>query len=487
METIFYKFGMIPDLAGGGFGFRVLIKRLMRPYRILCLTLFGLLPELGAIEPHRIRVVDEENGWPVPLVELRTTHQVSFFTDNAGVVAFDLPELMGVETWLHVEADGYEARADGFGMRGVRFIPEPGGDLEVKVSRTIVAKRLGRITGGGLFGESGKLGEESGWKESGILGSDSVQNAVHRGRMFWAWGDTNVPRYPLGLFHMTSATTPVRPLAAFEPPLRLALEYFRDEEGRVRNVANLFPDDPGPTWISGYVSLPDGQGVERLVGCYSKIEPPMNAYRVGLCVWNDESEHFESVEVLWDKKDGGSEPKLQPVGHPSFWTDEKGVRWLLFGDPFPSIRMPATFEGWRDRKQWESIDTPKSLTGGDGRTVKPHRGSIAWNEYRGKWVTVFGEIGGDPSTLGELWYAEAASPFGPWGKAVKVLGHRKLTFYNPRLHPEFTPADSPILLFEGTYTHSFSGETRQTPRYDYNQILYRLDLDDPKLAPARGE
>lgn len=212
----------------------------------------------------------------------------------------------------------------------------------------------------------------------------------------------------------------------------------------------------------------------------------MNAYRVGLCVWNDVTENFESVEVLWDKKDGGAEPKLQPVGHPSFWMDEEGGRWLLFGDPFPSIRMPATFEGWRDRRRWESIDSPKSLTGSDGRTVKPHRGSIAWNEYRGTWVTVFCEMGGDPSPLGELWYAEAASPFGPWGRAVKVLSHRKLTFYNPRLHPEFTPADSPVLLFEGTYTHSFSGEPRQTPRYDYNQILYRLDLDDPKLAPARG-
>lgn len=195
------------------------------------MTLLGLLPGLGALEPHRIRVVDEENGWPVPLVELRTTHQISFLTDNAGVVAFDLPELMGVETWLHLESDGYEARADGFGMRGVRFTPEPGGKLEVKVSRKIIAKRLGRITGGGLFAESGKLGEEAGWTESGVLGSDSVQNTVHRGRMFWAWGDTNVPRYPLGLFHMTSATTAVRPLATFEPPLRLALDYFRDEGG----------------------------------------------------------------------------------------------------------------------------------------------------------------------------------------------------------------------------------------------------------------
>lgn len=450
-------------------------------------TLCGLASSLAALEPCRIRVIDAENGWPVPLVELRTTHHVSFFSDNAGLVAFDLPELMNVESWLTVEADGYERKADGFGFRGFRFTPRPGDEAVIEVERTIVAKRLGRLTGGGIFGESQKLGEQGDWTESGVLGSDSVQNAVHRGRIFWAWGDTNVPGYPLGLFHMTGATTPLRPLASFEPPLKLALDYFRDGEGRVRNVANLFPEDPGPTWISGYVSLPDSAGKERLVGCYSKIEPPMNAYRVGLCEWNEASENFESIEVLWDKRDGGSEPKLQPVGHPVFWTDPQGIRWLLFGDPFPSIRMPATYEGWRERGNWEAIEPPKSLEGADASFVKPHRGSIAWNAWRREWVTVFGENGGKPSQLGELWYSEAPSPLGPWGKAVKVLSHRKLTFYNPRLHAGFTPEDSPVLLFEGTYCQTFSGEPRHTPRFDYNQILYRVDLDDPKLAPARGE
>ncbi len=457
----------------------------MRPSSLL-LALCGLpLAAATATEPCRIRVVDGENGWPVPLVELRTTHNVSFFTDNAGVVAFDLPELMGAETWLHLSADGYEAKADGFGNRGFRFVSEPGGTHETKVERTIVAKRLGRLTGGGIFGESQKLGEHSDWRESGILGCDSVQSTLHRGRRFWAWGDTIVPRYPLGLFHMSSATTAPQPLESFEPPLKLAFDYFRDEAGRVRSVADVFPDDPGPTWVSGYVSLPDAEGRERLVGHYAKIEPPMSAYRVGLCVWNDESGSFESVEVLWDKKDGGSEPKRQPVGHPSFWTDESGKRWLLFGDPLPTLRMPASFEGWRDPSQWEALTPQRTFESAEGREVTPHRGSVAWSAFRKRWIAVFGEIKGEPSLLGELWYAEADSPLGPWGRAVKVLSHRRLSFYNPRLHAEFTPEDSPVLLFEGTYTHSFSGEPRQTPRHDYNQILYRLDLDDPALAPAR--
>ncbi|MCA9419238.1 MAG: hypothetical protein KC917_23400, partial [Candidatus Omnitrophica bacterium] len=78
--------------------------------------------------------------------------------------------------------------------------------------------------------------------------------------------------------------------------------------------------------------------------------------------------------------------------------------------------------------------------------------------------------------------AEADSPIGPWAGAIKVVTHDKYTFYNPHLHPEFTQKGSPILLFEGTYTKSFSGNEEATPRYDYNQILYRLDLDDIALG-----
>jgi hypothetical protein len=92
---------------------------------------------------------------------------------------------------------------------------------------------------------------------------------------------------------------------------------------------------------------------------------------------------------------------------------------------------------------------------------------------------------GKPSAFGEIWYAEAPSPFGPWGQAVKVLSHKNYTFYNPRIHPEFTPDRSPILLFEGTYSQTFADRPEPTPRYDYNQIMYRLDLDDPQLAPAQ--
>jgi hypothetical protein len=39
------------------------------------------------------------------------------------------------------------------------------------------------------------------------------------------------------------------------------------------------------------------------------------------------------------------------------------------------------------------------------------------------------------------------------------------------------------VLFEGTLSHEFANQPVVIPRYDYNQLLYRLDLDDlPSIA-----
>jgi len=434
--------------------------------------------------PCRLEVVERGTGWPVPLVELRTTHQVRFVTDNAGVIAFDLPELMGRETWLDVVGHGYEIPKDGFGYRGVRLKPEQGKTLRIEVARTILARRLGRITGAGLFAESQKLGFERDWRDAGVLGCDSVQNTVHRGRLFWLWGDTTLAPYPLGIFDGTSATTSVQPLTSFEPPLRLKLDYFTDASGAPRGVARM-PGE-GPTWVTGYVSLPDKSGTPRLVGSYVKIKPPMDAYQWGLCLWNDATENFEPLRIVWTKSDATPKPPPIPEGHPVVCKDADGRAWVLFGNPLPTLRCPATFEAWQDSATWETLKPQETLTSApDGQPVKPHSGSIAWNPWRKRWVTVFMQWFGKPSAFGELWYAEADAPMGPWGPAVKILTHENYTFYNPRLHPEFTPPDSPVLIFEGTFTQQFADHPPPTPRYDYNQVLYRLDLDDPALKPAQ--
>jgi hypothetical protein len=117
-----------------------------------------------------------------------------------------------------------------------------------------------------------------------------------------------------------------------------------------------------------------------------------------------------------------------------------------------------------------------------GKLVMPHHGSVYWNEHRKRWIMIVSEAGGT-SYLGETWYAEAESPVGPWKDAVKIVTHERYSFYNPKQHPMF--ANGRYLYFEGTYTHTFSGNPEMTPRYDYNQIMYKLDLDDPRLQASR--
>ncbi len=122
-----------------------------------------------------------------------------------------------------------------------------------------------------------------------------------------------------------------------------------------------------------------------------------------------------------------------------------------------------------------------------GEPVHAHRGSVRWNEFRKRWIMILGQIGGSASNLGEIWYAEAEALEGPWLLAQKIVTHDHYSFYNPVHHAMFDQKGGRIIYFDGTYTQAFSAAKMPTPRYDYNQIMYRLDLSDPRLAPAQGE
>ena len=441
---------------------------------------------VAALTPCRIDVIEQGSGWPVPLVELRTTHGVRFVSDNAGVIAFDLPEGMDREMWFFVEGHGYGVPADGFGNRGVRLRPTAGGKLKVEVTRSSLARRLGRLTGAGIFGESQKLGLEPDWRETGVFGCDSVQAVAYQGRLFWMWGDTTLPHYPLGIFHMSAARTALAPLSLLEPPLKLNYEHFRSAEGRPRDVARMAGE--GPTWLAGLLVLPDAKGRDRLVAAYAKVKPPLTAYETGLCVWNDATERFDPIRVRWQAaaENSPSKPAPMPDGHGFIATDTDGKRWAYFGNPLPTLRCPATFEAWCDPATWETLTPTRQLSAaGSNARVTLHGGSVVWHPWRGRWVTIFTQWGGEGSALGDIWYAESTTPTGPWSAAVKVLSHDNYTFYNPRIHAEWLRADSPTLLFEGTFTREFADRPVPVARFDYNQVLYRLDLDAPALMGAR--
>ncbi len=126
---------------------------------------------------------------------------------------------------------------------------------------------------------------------------------------------------------------------------------------------------------------------------------------------------------------------------------------------------------------------PVSLYSETGKAVVPHNGTVYYNACRKRWIAIFCQRFGDTSALGEIWFAEADTPTGPWAYARKIVTHNKYSFYNPKHHPLFDKDHGRRIFFEGTYTHTFSGTPENaTPRYDYNQIMYGLNLDDPHLS-----
>src|SRR5829696_8325145 len=149
-----------------------------------------LLAAFVAAEPEKpfaITVVDAQTGRGVPLVELKTVHNVRLVTDSNGVAAFHEPGLMDQTVFFHVNSHGYEFPKDGFGMRGKQVKVTPGGSVTLKIDRVNLAERLYRITGAGVYRDSLLVGAKVPVKEpllnAQVFGSDSVMNAVYKGQL----------------------------------------------------------------------------------------------------------------------------------------------------------------------------------------------------------------------------------------------------------------------------------------------------------------
>jgi hypothetical protein len=484
-----------------------------------------------------IHVVDDQTGRGVPLVELRTVNGVSYWTDSAGWIAINDPELMGQNTYFHITSHGYEYPKDGFGYQGKAFVVKAGETVEIKLPRKNIAERLYRTTGSGIYRDSVLLGKptpiEQPLSNAEVQGSDSVQFAEYRGRLYWFWGDTNLPKYPLGLFGMSGATSPLPGESKLDIEQGINYRYFVDDQGVARNTAAM--PGPGPTWVSGVTVVPDKNGREQMIAGYVKIRGQLEVYRRGLCRWNDEKNVFDDLGTVPE------DAPLFPIGHPLRVKEGDG-EWIYYCEPLPTLRVPATAESVLDVTQYEAFtclkpgvrktgkqyrdedfdwddqgqlrwswkkNAPQLDPSEEAQLVKaknldparsrlqvfdassqtyitPHRGNVAWNEHRRRWTFLFGQVNGDRSLIGEIWYAEADDLTGPWQHAVKVVTHEKYDFYNPRQHPIFQKDNGRIIFFEGTYVHTFAGNPRPTPRYDYNQVMYKLDLSDPRLKlPAR--
>jgi len=466
----------------------------------------------------KIQVVDRQTGRGVPLVELRTTNNTRYFTDSNGIVAYHEPGLMDAEVFFFVESHGYEFPKDGFGMNGTRLKTSPGGSAVIKIDRHNIAERLYRVTGQGIYRDSILTGSPVPLKNpvlnGQVMGQDSVYNCIYQGRLFWMWGDTGRPSYPLGHFAMAGAVSDLPGQGGLDPSLGVDLEYYVAADGFSRPVCRL--KEKGLVWLDGLLTVRDNQGRQRMVAKLARLKSLSEVLERGLVVFNDQTESFEPFVR--------SGPDFLPhsdSGH-AFAVEVDGKKYYYFATQFPlSVRMrvKAEWDHVLDPNRYEVLTSPKppepchwirvgELIGDDaaqmpsliealkqekkdthlydvtsGKKITPHGGSVYFNDYRQRWIAIFVQQFGESSFLGDLWYAEADTPVGPWAYAGKIATHNKYSFYNPKQHPFFDKEGGREIFFEGTYTFTFSGSLENaTPRYDYNQIMYRLNLDDPRLA-----
>ncbi len=479
-----------------------------------------------------IRVTDAATGRGVPLVELMTTTGDRFVTDSAGRVAFQEPGLMGRTVYFTVRGHGYGAAKDSFGYAGTKVTPKAGEVATIKLARKVPAERLCRLTGEGRFRDTLLLGYPPPLADSPnpgrIAGQDSLQSAVYRGKTYWFWGDTNRMDYPLGLFRVAGATTPV-PTPDTDVSAGLPYDYFTDPKTRFARAVMPLPERPeGVVWVFSLCVVKGADGGEKMLTHYTRRKGLVDELEHGIATFDDEKQIFVPLKQL-----PPDEKWRRPNGHPIL-LEKDGERWFLFGSPTPNVRVPATEDALLDPARYEAftcakdgdpkqpdIDADgaprwrwqKELPPLDSKTeqqwvkagklkaeharfcpadaAKPadrvvlHSGSVRWNEYRKRWVMLAGQIGGGPSFLGEVWYAEAEQPTGPFKKAVKVATHERQTFYNVVHHAILDRDGGRTIHFEGTFTNEFSGNPDQVPRYNYNQVLYRLDLGGEWAAAVR--
>lgn len=466
-------------------------------------------------EVFAFHVVDEGSGRGVPMVSLTTTNGIRVTTDSAGWAVFDEPGLMERPVHFEVDGSGYRHAKDGFGYEGFVVTPKAGDVKELRLLRVSIAERLYRVTGQGIYRDSVMMGLEPPLPRpllnGNVMGQDSVQVQPFQGRLFWCWGDTLRTRHPLGNFRTTSAWSDLPDSGGLDPSVGVHLDYLLNDDG---DVASMFAaKGEGVVWLDGLISVPGADDEEMLVAHYGRWKSLAKRLEHGIAVYRPEKSQFVPAVLLGDEFDW-QHPRGQAVRG-------DGDDYWYFAAPFCTTRVkadlnsllnPASYEAlaWSEEKgdyEWQTTRPPVTQEdeeiaikagevrlseallqvkdAGSNKPVRLHSGSVRWNAFRSRWVSIAVQKEGDGSMLGHVWYAEAKNIEGPWGKAIRVAEHPNYSFYNPTHHAFLDQEGGRLIYFEGTYSTMFSGNDNPLPRYDYNQLMYRLDLEDSRLDVVR--
>ncbi len=485
---------------------------------VYCLYNKAAIPADESVAPFILKIIDSQTGRGVPLVQVVTDSGLEFYTDSAGVVTMVQPDLLGRHVKFTLWSHGYSGK-------DVTLSCEEGVLSNVSIVRNNIAERMYRITGGGIYNHSFIAGLDFPLAHpvlSGkVVGQDTVSMTEYKGKLHWLWGDTSRPSYPLGNFHTSGATSELPGAGGLEADEGIDLEYFVNNEGFSKE---MFPtNEANLVWMNSLCTVSSASG-ERMVGSYAFLDGSASVFENGMAIFNDSQSIYQKLVVFTDNHN------IKPNGSAC-----KYDGYIYMNCPYPCIRIrpelsymsdPTTYEaftclapgtkyednnvtldkdasgkliwGWKantspiNDQQWERMVNAGLVSHSqrwNWMTEKDNPnshiyiacGSASYNPYRNKWVMIIGQSFGTSSFLGEIWYSEADSPEGPWTSAVKVITHDNYTMYNIYLHPELNQENGRYIYFEGTYVNTYTSNPNITPRYNYNQMMYRLDLSNPVL------
>jgi hypothetical protein len=481
----------------------------------------GCAAAAGVHVPFMIRFVDEEDGQAIPLVEIEAFNALRLVSDNLGYIAVQEPDLVGKRARFIVRGNGYEYdKTDFFGERAINPEIVPGRVLQIKLRRSAPAKRLYRVTGSGRYRDSvlgGFVKPDSGRDLPGkVIGLDSAIPVWWRDKLYCFWGDTLFTDR-MNLSASGGIVSLSKNADASVPP---RIDFFTNDEGYAKPMIDT--GSPGFVWIETVLPFKLGGGSEVLAARYVKHKTLDEAVETGFALFRPNTQNFSVIKKIksprhhksahatavsymgrsgyaiqpWEMSLEGLAGFMNPDSYYAYTClqpskanegieidkkrysvnrDETGkvrygwVRGGLACSPRLQTKL-CDMRVLRQDEKWLFLTNIET-----GKETVDFNGSINWNPYKQRWIMIA------QGETGEILYSEADTFSGPWIYARSVVKHDSYNFYNPVHHLWFDKDNGATVFVEGTYTSFFTRDGYKTPRADYNQVMYSLDISDPRL------
>jgi len=486
----------------------------------------------------RVDVVDDETGIGVPLVLLRTNNYLEYFSDSAGRVAFFEPGMMNTSVWFSVLADGYELNVRK--TKGAYSYNAPydsgfvvntrvgAGPAIVYMTRKQHAERVYRLTGGGLYRDSVLTGapipETVADRAlidplSGSTGQDTLHlvnlNATH---VMYFFGDTVCPRSARQNNCNAKGMYTVAAVSDLGNDSRA--EYQPSQPPRLKYIADSNHDAPHPiapiaplsqnTWIAGvFMGIDDGDAAsgrdnyssDVLFAAYFKNPgdgaSPGQA-KQGMAIWNASARQMEALGSPWPRNASLSLNGAHAVQVISPADAAKGFEaYAWFVNGYVTSRVLAKASAVARYERFEHLPMPAMPT--------VSCNTVNWNAWAKRYLCLGDNriddggifLFGGPVPITIAWSHDL---LGPYVNATEIIAHNAsgASCYNGLHMPHMDMEGGRVVHVACTYTamwsntdkdpnlwssclfgiNSHQGCSPVVPRYEYNNIVSRIDLQN---------